>query len=241
MCQGTPLWHIACSEGGWLLHLAMSLKLFLVLDKPGLHGGKAATPIPSFLHLLQALGLWHLHPQLGSCGALRTTAATSCFSQAMCFMFFISNLTSSNQTTFSPELAEVLVGYQCTKNSTQLDGNTLFKHMATVTLVSAGKVYLHPQEHDGYMQDHKNCVLQIIASSYTYLPWDSEHFWGIRLCTWYCAWNTFPKSRTSNIDQHNMDTLNAQWPQLLQRFIIWLITQASYIALPVLLTLSSIF
>lgn len=112
MCQRTPLRHIACSEDGWLLQLAVSLKLFLVLDKPRLHVGKAAAPIPSFLHLLQALGLWHLHPQLGSCGVLRTTAATGCFSQAMCFMFFISNLTSSNQTTFSPELAEVLVGYQ---------------------------------------------------------------------------------------------------------------------------------
>lgn len=79
------------------------------------HTGKAATLIAFFLCLLQAFGA--VAPPSRAAGLheawwlLRTTAAMGWFSQAMCFTGFISNITS-NQTAFSPELAEVLIEYQ---------------------------------------------------------------------------------------------------------------------------------
>lgn len=83
--------HTAWDDHGWLLHLAISVKLFLILDKPGLHARKAAALIASFLHLRQALRLWHLHWQLQGCagagGVPRTAVAISWFSQAICAFY----------------------------------------------------------------------------------------------------------------------------------------------------------
>lgn len=70
--------HTAWDDHGWLLHLAMSVKLFLILDKPGLHARKAAALIASFLHLLQALGLWYLHRRLWGCAGVGGGAKDHC-------------------------------------------------------------------------------------------------------------------------------------------------------------------
>lgn len=116
------------------------------------------------------------------------------------------------------------------------------------------------------MQGHKNCVLQMTASSHIYPSWKSENFWEMRLCTLYCAWQTFPRSKTSNyinatwILSLHSDPINADVKLYLinkymhylfivsityyinlQRCFIWLITQATCIALSVLFTLSSPF
>lgn len=97
-----------------------------------------------------------------------TTAAISWFSQVMC------NVTS-NQASFSPELAEDLFGYWWIKTPTA-GWKHLFPAYSHDNLASAGKIYLCPQEHDRYTQGHKNCILQIIASPYVYPSWDYESF-----------------------------------------------------------------
>lgn len=101
-------------------------------------------------------------------------------------------------------------------------------HTAMIILVSTGKIHLCLQQHDRCRLGHRNCVLQIIASSYTYPSWATEYFQGIRVYTWCCAWNVIPKkSRISDTDQHNMGTVSALWSQLLRRLTILLTTQAT--------------
>lgn len=116
MCQGTPL--ECCWGWTWsavvLDHVSKALCHSWQAWAPWWKSRQSNYSLPSPPPGTETVAPPSIPAGLHSRGweVLRTTAATSCFLQVMCVMFFTSNITS-NQTAFSPELAEVwlCVGY----------------------------------------------------------------------------------------------------------------------------------